>query len=269
MQFNVCKYAFNKAETDEQRAEILHALLLNIAAKMGLQTITGALINVKFEKLGWNTGGEFRHSDPEKVYLDTQYIKKDASLKWAVSTYLHECAHLICFNFLENDSKHAFLFFAVNLAMNIKFDAILRSQNPMYQFTNDKYTNEDFFLGHSEYSWSESSLRIYNIYEDQDLLNPAKIDAEKLSMQIGEATLLAFRCTQNNENSMYSIIGTIAAFYKQKLKAEAEAEAEAEARKPKKSTVRKLTDIFINQMKSFYNLLDTMILQYYNSSSIR
>lgn len=201
---------FEKSETDEERAVILRALLLYIAKRLGLETKAGKLINIKFEKLPYNFVGFFFEKDTESVRLDTCYTRQGASIQEAIGTYLHECAHFIIYNFAHYKTQHCCLFFAVNLAITIKADAFIKSVSCL------------------DYDWTRTTLRIYNIYEDQGYIDPALIDGEDFSKRIGEATRLAFKYAQNSNNSVYFICGQICGYYSRKRIREFKAKRKAE-----------------------------------------
>ncbi len=191
---------FDEAQSDVVRASILRSLLLNIAKELQLITKNKNLIAVTFEKM--NCWGRFKYADNEGVYLDTSFTEKDASIRRAVSVYLHECAHLLVF-IRDYDSSHNLLFYAVNLAINIKFDQLLKEVDP------------DFV-----YLWCEGTLRMYNIYEDQHVTCPQKIDYEKLGNNLAEATKMAFKYSQNNNKTVNHIIKKLCSEYDKKMNIE-------------------------------------------------
>ncbi len=175
--------------------------MLNISEKLKLVTKNRNLINVIFEELTIFSG-MFKHADLQSVYLDISFTEKDADIKKAISVYLHECAHLLV-HIRGYDSRHAFLFYAANLAINIKFDQLLKDVDP------------DFL-----YLWTDASLRMYNIYEDQHVTCPQKIDYEKLSSNLAEATRIAFKYSQNNNKSVNQIIKKLCSEYDKKMNIE-------------------------------------------------
>jgi hypothetical protein len=203
------KIDFDKAGTNDERAEILRALLLYIAKRMGLETTSRKLIDVKFSDLGYGVGGIFLESDKSAVYLSTYYTIEGTDIQEAVGVYLHECAHFIVYNFAHYKSQHCFLFYAFNLAINIKFDAFVKSVSCL------------------DYRWMNATLKLYNMHEDQGYIDPALIDYEAFSERLGEATRIAFKFAQNNENSVYFICGQIHGHYQKKLAKERKAKVKA------------------------------------------
>jgi len=215
---------FDKAESDNSRSSILRFILLNIAKELNLITKNKNVINVIFEEM--DCAGYFLAGDTNNVYLDISYTEKGASINSAISTYLHECAHLLV-HIRDYDCKHAFLFYAVNLAINIKFDQLLKEVDP------------DFL-----YFWTSSSLRMYNIYEDQYETRASEIDYEKLSSNLALSTKIAFKYSQNNNKTVNQIIKKICSEYDKKINTDA-----LESKK-----IRKIKNLIVTFLARLYML---------------